>query len=826
MPYRPQVRPPDHPAAPTYSMQIDHNRFEHSSVLEDDRVVPSIQCWILILRRSRQLSAFLFHSSITGPDPAEAIRFHELAELVLICARICVHWSKRGPFRGSVCAGVSQEDREMSTITRKLSICAGMAMCASLASAGGPSTTVMQRQVSDSTAEKRQIIRDNQGTLGHSVARQWNDVLLDSIRKDFARPTVHARNLYHTSAGMWDAWAAYDEQADQILHNEKLSAKDVQAAREEAISYAMYRMLRHRFLLSPAAEHMFPEYDLLMGELGYDTNNTTVIGNSPAALGNRIAATIIAFGLSDGSNETGLYNNLVYEPVNPPLLPDFPGNPDILDLNRWQPLALDYFVDQSGHPHPFGYPDFLSPEWGEVTPFSLNENDVQELDRDGDTWKVWHDPGAPPLYATPEGDARYKWGNEMVVTWSAHLDSSDGVMIDISPGAIGNAELADVSQEQQYYNHIEGGDWGTGWDVNPHTGLAYDPQVVPRGDYGRILAEFWADGPDSETPPGHWFTLLNYVSDHQDNEKRFMGEGPLLDDLEWDVKSYLIMGGGMHDIAIASWSVKGYYDYIRPVSAIRAMCDLGQCTDQGQPNYHTGGINLYPGIIESITAESSAPGERHEDFAGDIGKIAIKSWLGPEEIDDPDTDVAGVGWMLAENWWPYQRPSFVTPPFAGYVSGHSTYSRGAAEIMTMLTGTPYFPGGMGEFLAPMNEFLVFEDGPSMDITLQWATYQDASDQCSLSRIWGGIHPPADDLPGRHMGQEIGPESFTEARRYFNGLKSCPADFQGDGQVDFFDVSKFLTAYMSNDQLADMTQDNALDIDDIFAFINAMNAGCP
>ena len=36
------------------------------------------------------------------------------------------------------------------------------------------------------------------------------------------------------------------------------------------------------------------------------------------------------------------------------------------------------------------------------------------------------------------------------------------------------------------------------------------------------------------------------------------------------------------------------------------------------------------------------------------------------------------GWVLAEGWWPYQRPSFVTPPFAGYVSGHSTFSRAAA----------------------------------------------------------------------------------------------------------------------------------------------------
>ena len=69
-----------------------------------------------------------------------------------------------------------------------------------------------------------------------------------------------------------------------------------------------------------------------------------------------------------------------------------------------------------------------------------------------------------------------------------------------------------------------------------------------------------------------------------------------------------------------------------------------------------------------------------------VGKIKLYAWRGPEFIKDPETEVAGVGWILAENWWPYQRLSFVTPPFAGYISGHSTFSRSAAEVMTELTG--------------------------------------------------------------------------------------------------------------------------------------------
>ena len=44
-----------------------------------------------------------------------------------------------------------------------------------------------------------------------SIAREWNEELLEAIRNDFARPTVHARNLFHTSVLMYDAWAIFDE---------------------------------------------------------------------------------------------------------------------------------------------------------------------------------------------------------------------------------------------------------------------------------------------------------------------------------------------------------------------------------------------------------------------------------------------------------------------------------------------------------------------------------------------------------------------------------------------------------------------------------------
>ena len=591
----------------------------------------------------------------------------------------------------------------------------------------------------------------------HSVAREWNEALLEAIRSDLARPTVHARNLFHTSAAMWDAWVAYGDDGAPWLHGEQLDAVDIAAARDEAISYAAYGLLVHRFTNSPGAPTSLPRFDQLLQDLGYDPAVTTTVGDSPAALGNRIAAAYIQFGLTDGANEVNDYENLFYEPINPPLLPDLPGNPDLVDPNRWQPLALDFFIDQSGNPIPGGFPDFLSPEWGVVTPFALGPQDLTVYQRDGDAYWVYHDPGPPP-YAGTSGEALYKAGFEQVVLWSGLLDPTQGGTIDISPASRGNNTL--------------GTNDGNGYSVNPVTGQPYAPQVVPAGDYYRILAEFWADGPDSETPPGHWFTIANEVTDHPLLVRQFGGVGPVLDPLEWDVKLYLALGGAMHDVAIAAWGVKGWYDYIRPVSAIRYLADLGQSSDPGGLSYDPGGITLYPGSIELVTPATVMPGGRHEHLAGpgneNVGKIAFYAWRGPDFISDPDTDTAGVGWILAENWWPYQRPSFVTPPFAGYVSGHSTYSRAAARVLTEFTGSEYFPGGLGEFSAPQNDFLVFEEGPSVDVTLQWAKYFDAADECSLSRIYGGIHPTADDIPGRLMGEVIGTRAFQEAQFIFIG----------------------------------------------------------
>ncbi len=607
----------------------------------------------------------------------------------------------------------------------------------------------------------------------HSVARQWNEVVLEAIRNDYARPTVHARNLFHISAAMYDAWAGFSNTASGYLLGNRLgnvdcSQTDIDPAasarrlREEAISYAAYRLIMHRFANSPGHSGTFRAADELMASLGFDPDTDQP---SPAAeLGRQIAGCYILYGLLDGANEVSDYANQYYQPVNPPLEPEMPGNPEVVDADRWQPLLLDTFIDQSGN-LVLDAPEFLGAEWGNVAPFSLVDSDFTEYQRNGETYRVYHDPGMPPLSDNGLSD-EYRWGFSLVSIWSSHLDPTDGVMIDISPASQGNMALEDLPTTfpglRDFYQDFAGSDVSPGHTLNPFTLQPYQPQIVPRGDYARVLAEFWADGPDSETPPGHWFVILNTVMDSPEFEPRYRGSGELLDDLEWDVKAYFTLGGAMHDAAIAAWSIKGWYDYIRPASAIRAMADQGQSSDPLLPNYSSQGIPLVPGYIELVAAGDPLAGANDEH----VGKIRLYAWRGPDYITNPRTQQAGVGWILAENWWPYQRPSFVTPPFAGYVSGHSTYSRAAAEVLTLLTGSEYFPGGLGRFPIPANAYLVFEQGPSVDLELQWATYQDASDQCSLSRIWGGIHPPADDIAGRLIGARIGETAFAMADSFF------------------------------------------------------------
>jgi len=575
---------------------------------------------------------------------------------------------------------------------------------------------------------------------GRSVARAWDEELLSLIRQVVPEPGVHARNLFHVSAAMWDAWAAYDPTASGYLVTEKHRAADVTAAREAAMSYAAYRILVWRYATVADLAGAEEQLDGVMASLCYRTDYTTAEGDDPAALGNRIAAAILEHGKADWSLEEQRYVDLTYQPVNDPLEVAEPGT-TMQDPDRWQPLSLAKQIAQNGLPIPGKVQTFIGPHWGHVTPFALPETE------DG----VPIDPGPPPRLADPATSDQLKREIGDVIRKAADLDATDGVTIDIGPGAYGDSTL--------------GTNDGDGRDVNPATGLPYAPDVVLRGDFARVLAEYWADGPHSETPPGHWNLFANAVSDTPGFERRIGATGPELDRLEWDVKLYFALNGAVHDAAIAAWGLKGAYDSARPISLIRYMGGKGQASDPALPSYDPDGLLIEPGLIEVVTAASSAPGERHAHLADHVGEVAVRSWNGSPE--DPETQTSGVGWIRAVEWVPYQRPTFVTPGFAGFVSGHSTFSRAAAEVLAAMTGSAYFPGGLAEHTVVAGS-LIHEDGPTADVQLQWATYYDAADQAGISRLYGGIHIEADDLEGRKIGSACGLGAWALAQQYYAG----------------------------------------------------------
>lgn len=569
-----------------------------------------------------------------------------------------------------------------------------------------------------------------------SIARRWDEQILAAIRLDLPRPTVHARNLFHLSAAMWDVWAAYDPKAAGVFVHEKHTAADPAEARRVAISHAAYDVLSHRYAHAIGGARTLACLRAVMKDLALDPDDAHDAGDDPVAFGNRVGRTIIAAGAADGANEDHDYADpSPYQATNPALVFDNPGAP-LKDPDHWQPINLAVAATQNGIVLPAGVQDYIGSNWDGVTPFAMKRTSSAV---------PWHDPGPVPKL----GSAMNDWLVE-VIRKTAQVDVEDSTTVDISPGAYGHNSL--------------GANDGKGWAKNPVTGEPYAPQVVRRADFARVMAEFWADGPKSETPPGHWNVLANMVSDSPGFERRLFGKGPALDPLAWDVHVYLALNGAEHDAAITAWGLKRRFTTVRPISLIRWMGAKGQSSDPKGPSYDPQGLPLVPGLIEVITPESSAPGQRHERLAFHVGEIAIRDWLG--EPGDRTHQVSGVGWVRAVDWITYQRRNFVTPAFPGFISGHSTFSRAGAEVLAALTGSPYFPGGFGEYVAPAHTFLVFEQGPTTDVHLQWASYYDASDEAGQSRIYGGIHIAPDDYAGRRLGHQVGIDAVAAASKYF------------------------------------------------------------
>ncbi len=216
----------------------------------------------------------------------------------------------------------------------------------------------------------------------------------------------------------------------------------------------------------------------------------------------------------------------------------------------------------------------------------------------------------------------------------------------------------------------------------------------------KVIAEYWADGPSSELPPGHWNLIALYVSErdqHGDDD---------------DVKLFFALSNALADAAIACWDAKRAYDSERPITAIRYLF-------HGQ----------------------TIPGYGPQGPAGGLRQIAGESWI------------------------PYQLATAPTPPFPEHVSGHSTFSAAAAEVLRSFTGSDAYGASVTKAAHSM---VIEPDMPSQALTLSWATFSDAAEQAGLSRIYGGIHFDNANAAGQSLGRQVGAAAFAKARTLWEG----------------------------------------------------------
>ncbi|MDP9089858.1 MAG: vanadium-dependent haloperoxidase [Pseudomonadota bacterium] len=226
--------------------------------------------------------------------------------------------------------------------------------------------------------------------------------------------------------------------------------------------------------------------------------------------------------------------------------------------------------------------------------------------------------------------------------------------------------------------------------------IAYSATLT---DQQKVIAEYWANGPRTELPPGHWNLFSQFVS-HRDNHT-----------LDQDVTMFFAVNNAMLDASVWSWGLKRVYLSVRPITSI------------------------------------------HYLYAG----TTVTAWGGPG---------AGTQTISGAAWQPYQASNFVTPPFPEFPSGHSTFSRAAAEVLREYTGSDVF--GESVVFAPGSSGTERGATPAASVTLSWALFSDAANEAGISRRYGGIHFQNADLEGRRIGEKIGKAAYRKSMQLING----------------------------------------------------------
>jgi hypothetical protein len=223
-------------------------------------------------------------------------------------------------------------------------------------------------------------------------------------------------------------------------------------------------------------------------------------------------------------------------------------------------------------------------------------------------------------------------------------------------------------------------------------------------DEQKMITEYWADGPRTELPPGHWNLFAQFVSRRDHHGAHSHG-------IERDVKLFFALTNAISDAGCCAWDNKRAFNSVRPITAIRML------------------------------------------FRGQ----AVRAWAGPYQ---------GTQMIDGAAWFPYQSTTFPTPPFPEYSSGHSNFSAAGAEILRLFTESDRFGGST--LLRAGSSRIEPGAVPSNDIRLSWATFSDAANQAGMSRRYGGIHFEQGDLDARTSGRMAARKVWEKARQYWEG----------------------------------------------------------
>jgi hypothetical protein len=510
------------------------------------------------------------------------------------------------------------------------------------------------------------------GACTPSPVIRWNEAALAAIRNHGAKPTVVTRQLFLLHTAMYDAWSAYDSIAQPVFADPVRRQPVRQHTAENkavAVTAAARQVLTNLF---PAYAVESGAFTQLVEILGYDAADASPDAVHAAEIGLAAAQDVLAARQNDGSNAENGYADAVselypvrYQPVNrADTVPSRASMQHDLDPNHWQPLRVatgrvhsetgDPIVDE-GNPASYYDQSFLTPHWGAVRPFALKTASAFR-------------PPAPP-----------QAGSHAVYT-----------------DALGNTMTNDEAYRLQFAEL-----------------LTISAQL---GDREKAIAEFWADGPRTETPPGHWNQLAQGIA-YRDCHT-----------IDEDVKLFFALNATLLDTSIAVWETKRYYDSVRPQTALRHLFAGKWVMAWGGPNQGTKAIRgeewMPYQLLTFVTPPFPEYVSGHSAFSAASAEV-LTSFTGSNRFYDGET---------------------------------------ALPVDLDRNGVPDL---LGQFIMPAGGFLV-ERGPASAVVLRWETFQQAADEAALSRRYGGIHIQDGDLHGRTLGRRVAEACYRLAESYWNG----------------------------------------------------------